>query len=69
MLKEEGVMEIRILHRQGHSIRSIARELGISRNTVRTYLRNDSPPMYSKRLARSLKLDVYNPYIVERFAA
>ncbi|MGB5518835.1 MAG: helix-turn-helix domain-containing protein, partial [Gammaproteobacteria bacterium] len=56
MLKEEGVMEIRILHRQGHSIRSIARELGISRNTVRTYLRNDSPPMYSKRLARSLKL-------------
>lgn len=69
MLKEEGVMEIRILHRQGHSIRRIARELGISRNTVRSYLRNDSPPAYSSRPARSSKLDPYKPYIVERIAA
>ena len=40
MLKEEGVLEIRILHRQGESIRSIARQLGVSHNTVREYLRH-----------------------------
>lgn len=39
MLKEDEVMEIRILSRRGMSVRRIARELGISRNTVRKYLR------------------------------
>jgi transposase len=34
MLKLEGVMEIRILKQQGLSIRAIARQLGVSRNTV-----------------------------------
>jgi transposase len=31
MLKEEGVMEIRILHRQGLIIRAIAKQLCIAR--------------------------------------
>ncbi|WP_215271111.1 helix-turn-helix domain-containing protein, partial [Escherichia coli] len=31
-------MEIKILHKQGMSSRTIARELGISRNTVKRYL-------------------------------
>ncbi|STH35205.1 transposase [Escherichia coli] len=31
-------MEIKILHKQGMSCRAIARELGISRNTVKRYL-------------------------------
>ena len=35
-------MEIRILHRQGKSIRSIATDLSISRETVRKYLREFS---------------------------
>jgi transposase len=35
VLTGEGVMEIRILKKQGLSIRGIARELGISRETVR----------------------------------
>ena len=66
MLKLEGVMEIRILHKQGLSIRAIARQLGVSRNTVREYLRSDKPPAYSPREKRSSKLDPYKPYIQER---
>ena len=46
MLKEESVMEISILHRQGESIRGIARQLSVSRNTVRAYLRQDASLVY-----------------------
>jgi len=42
MLTGEDVMEIRVLWRQGLSIREIARRTGRSRNTVRTHLRSDS---------------------------
>lgn len=38
MLTAEAVMEIRVL-KQGKSIRAVARELGVSRNTVRRYVR------------------------------
>lgn len=44
MLKLEGWMEIRILHRQGLGIRAIARRLGVSRNTVRKASREGEPP-------------------------
>ncbi len=53
MLTGEEVMEIRILHRQGKSIRSIATELSISRETVRKYLRSPGlEPGYGPRAAR-----------------
>ena len=42
MLSEEGITEIRILSRQGKSIRGIAKELRISRSTVRKYLRGEA---------------------------
>ena len=38
MLTQERRVEIRVLHRQGMGIRAIARELGMSRKTVRRYL-------------------------------
>jgi transposase len=38
MLVVEQAVEIRILSRQGKSIRAIARTPGVSRNTVRRYL-------------------------------
>ena len=69
MIKEEGVVEIMILKRQGYSIRGIARELGISRNTVREYLRTGKHPEYSPRPHKQTKLDVFKTYIQERVEA
>lgn len=69
MLKQEGVMEIKILRRQGYSIRGIARELGVSRNTVREYLRTDKEPSYSARPPTGSKLDPYKYYIQDRVVA
>jgi IS30 family transposase len=37
-------MDIRMLHKEGHSIKAIARQLGRSRNTVRCVLREAGPP-------------------------
>ncbi|MCF3415365.1 helix-turn-helix domain-containing protein, partial [Escherichia coli] len=48
MVTFETVME----HKQGMSSRAIARELGISRNTVKRYLQAKSePPKYTPRPA------------------
>lgn len=62
-------MEIRILHRQGVSIREISRQLGVSRNTVRRYLHDDAEPAYAARPQRPGKLGPYADYIRERVAA
>jgi transposase len=57
-------MEIRILKKQGLSIRGIARELGISRETVRKYLRApDREPVCTPRAARPSKLDAHKAFI------
>lgn len=66
MLKEEEVMEIKILHQQGLSIRGISRRLGLSRNTVKRYLKNNKKPEYSSRPARYSKLEPYKAYICQR---
>jgi transposase len=39
MLTQEQAVEIRVLKRQGMGIRAIAKELGLSRRTVRSSLR------------------------------
>jgi len=68
MLVAEEAVEIRVLKRQGKSIREIARMLDVSRNTVRRYLRGQGLPHY-ERGARPSKLDDYKQYIAERVRA
>ncbi|ABX85786.1 IS21 family transposase [Yersinia pestis] len=69
MVTFETVMEIKILHKQGMSSRAIARELGISRNTVKRYLQTKSePPKYTPRPAVASLLDEYRDYIRQRIA-
>jgi transposase len=68
MLVAEEAVEIRVLRRQGKSIREVARTLDVSRNTVRRYLRGEGLPRY-EREARPSKLDPYKQYIDERVKA
>ena len=45
----EDWAEIRRLHRaEGLSIKEIVRRLGVARNTVRTALRSDVPPVFDR---------------------
>jgi len=69
MLTGEEVMEIRVLHRQGMSIRGIARTTGMSRNVVRRYLRSPEAPRYKRRAPRPSKLDPFKSYVAERLRA
>jgi transposase len=62
-------MEIRILHRQGHSIREIARQMGVSRNTVRRHLKGESAAAYGPRPPRPGKLAAHHDYIRARIEA
>jgi transposase len=69
MVGSEAALEIRVLHRHGKSIREIAREMGVSRNTVRRYLRDDEAERYRPRPLRRTKLDAFKGYIIERLRA
>ena len=62
-------MDIRVLRRRGLSIRGIARELRMSRKTVRKYLRDpDLSPVYRVRVPRPSKLDPFKEYLQRRIA-
>ena len=69
MITFEIRMEIKVLHKRGMSIRAIARELGISRNTVRSHLKAKSEKLqYSPRPVPSSLLDEYRDYIFKRIS-
>ena len=68
MLVAEEAVEIRVLRRQGKSIREIARMLRTSRNTVRRYLRSEGLPHY-QREAGPGKLDPFKSYLAGRVKA
>lgn len=59
-------MDIKELKGEGQSVRSIARETGHSRNTVRKVLRGEHSQS-RKEAKRGSKLDDYKDYVKERF--
>ncbi len=62
MLRSGSVSKIQGLAAEGKSIREIARELGVARNTVRTYLRGRTGA--GGRVRRGSKLDPYKERVV-----
>jgi transposase len=69
MVSYEDYMQIKILHKQGKSVRAIACELGCSINTVRKYLQANSQPGYKERTKRASILAPFESYLRERIAA
>jgi transposase len=68
--KREAIFqEVRALHQQGLSIRTIARSLGLSRQRVRRYLHVESLPEPTPRSRASVKskLDPFVPYVLKRW--
>ena len=57
------------LHQQGLGARAVARQVGISRNTVRSYLKAEAFPEQGLRSKRPSLLDPYVPYLRERWLA
>lgn len=68
MLTLEEAVTIQVLSKQGRGVREMARELGVSRNTVRKYHRDGKPQRYGPRPARPSKLDAFEAYLRERLA-
>lgn len=66
MLRLEEWMDIRMFHKEGHSIKEIARQTGRSRNTVRRILRETGPAGF-KKPERDSCLDNFKAYLRERF--
>lgn len=64
-------MEIRVLARQGLGIKAIARELELSRNTVRKYLRGEvlGVKYQRRRSGRQPKLEPFKSYLQKRVEA
>ena len=70
MIKLGELVMILELHRQGVSVSAIARQLGIDRKTVRSYIKKGlEPPAYKKRPATPGVVDSFVPYLRDRLAA
>ena len=63
MLREIDMIDIKILYKQGYSLKNICRETGFSINTVRKYITKNAVPSYKKREKTTSKLDNYKSYI------
>jgi transposase len=56
-------MDVKLMHRQGHSVRHIARVTGLSRVTVRRILSAPAPKGYGPRRSRPGKLEAFVPQL------
>jgi transposase len=68
MLGGGTVKQLYELKGEGRSIRAIARDLGVSRNSVRKYLRSPQVPKSKESSPRGSKLDPYKEYLRQRLA-
>lgn len=68
MIAQEVFMDIFTLQRQGHSARSIAKKLGLSRNTVNKYLKQGEFPNYTRGERRESILSPYKQVIQDFLA-
>jgi len=68
LIKPEEWVDIVSLHRQGLSIRAIARRLDVSRDTVRATLRRPGPPVRAPQQRLPSNLDPYRDYLLARLA-
>ena len=68
MITSEVFMDILSLHRQGHSMRTIAKKLGIHRNTVKKNIEANSFPQYRKSKRQQSILDPYRQVIDDYLA-
>ena len=69
MVGGEAALEIRVLAKHGLGVREIAREVGVSRNTVRRYLREPEAGRYRGRPPQPGKLAAFEGYVVARIAS
>lgn len=67
MIRLEEWVDIVSRRAAGQSVKGIARELGVSRDTVRATLRREGPPRYERRPGPS-KLDAHRDYLIARLA-
>ncbi|WP_311317241.1 helix-turn-helix domain-containing protein [Candidatus Regiella insecticola] len=69
LISKEELMKIQILYKQGLSQRAIARQLGISRNTVKQYLHSKmNEPVYKSRDQSPSLLDPFKSFLHSRIA-
>jgi transposase len=66
MIGQETWVMIKHLKQQGLSIRAIARQLGLDRNTVWRALRCEGLPKHTRTTPHHSKLDAYKPYLERR---
>lgn len=68
MLTKETFVEIHVRFAQGQSIRKIAKELNISRNTVKRHLSKNQMPVYERQVKLIKKLTPFEQYLLERIS-
>ena len=67
MIKLGELVMILDLHSQGLSVSAIARQVGVDRKIVRTYIAKGlEPPAYKKRPPAPSLVDRFEPYLRER---
>jgi transposase len=69
MISKEVYVEIKVMRRQGKSLRQIAEAVGCAVNTVRSHILSADIPRYERKVKRPGKLAGFESYLRERQAA